>query len=177
MRTSEDLPNPAPTAASAIAAAAGEPPNRTVQFISFRVGDQQFATDIMAVREIKGWTDTTTLPNQPEYLLGVLNLRGTIVPIYDLRCRFGLGLTTATRTHVVIIVSVMERTIGLLVDAVSDIITIKSSEIRPVPEMDRATTTNYLSGLISVGDSMVVLLSLETLFAQSSQLDTSTLAA
>ncbi|MDR3373075.1 MAG: chemotaxis protein CheW [Ancalomicrobiaceae bacterium] len=177
MRTNEDLPNPALTAASAIAAAVGEAPNRTVQFISFRVGDQQFAIDIMAVREIKGWTDTTTLPNQPEYLLGVLNLRGTIVPIYDLRCRFGLGLTTATRAHVVIIVSLMDRIIGLLVDAVSDIITIKSSEIRPVPEMDRATATDYLCGLISIGDSMVVLLSLETLFAQSTQMDTSTLAA
>ncbi|MDR3375916.1 MAG: chemotaxis protein CheW [Ancalomicrobiaceae bacterium] len=148
-----------------------------LQFISFRVGDQQFATDIMAVREIKGWTDTTTLPNQQEYLLGVLNLRGTIVPIYDLRCRFGLGLTTASRSHVVIIVSVLDRMIGLLVDAVSDIITVSSSEIRPVPEMERATNTEYLRGLISVGDSMVVLLSLETLFSQSPQMDTSTLAA
>jgi purine-binding chemotaxis protein CheW len=150
---------------------------RMQQFISFRVGDQEFAIDIMAVREIKGWTDTTTLPNQQEYLLGVLNLRGTIVPIYDLRCRFGMGLTTATRSHVVIIVSVLERTIGLLVDAVSDILTVNSAEIRPVPEMDRTVASEFLSGLITVGDTMVVLLSLETLFSIQPIQDASAIAA
>jgi len=161
MQLNQDIAN----AQAAAPTAAGDIINRMLQFISFRVGDQEFAIDIMAVREIKGWTDTTTLPNQQEYLLGVLNLRGTIVPIYDLRCRFGMGLTTATRSHVVIIVSVLDRTIGLLVDAVSDILTVNSAEIRPVPEMDQTTATEYLSGLINVGDTMVVLLSLETLFS------------
>lgn len=137
------------------------------QFISFRVGEEEFATDIMAVREIKGWTETTTLPNQPDYLLGILNLRGTIVPIYDLRCRFGLGLTTATRTHVVIIVSVLERTVGLLVDAVSDILTVRADAIRPIPDMERQGTTQFFSGIITVNDSMVVLLSLEALFERA----------
>ena len=150
---------------------------KTVQFISFRVGEQEFAIDIMAVREIKGWTDTTTLPNQEEYLLGVLNLRGTIVPIYDLRCRFGLGLTVATRSHVVIIVSVLDRTIGLLVDAVSDILTVNSNEIRPVPEMEKSVSNEFLSGLITIGETMVVLLSLETLFAQRPSEDASAVAA
>lgn len=164
MRMNIDLAN----AQAAAAAADGEPSGRRLQFVSFRVDDQEFAIDIISVREIKGWTETTTLPNQQEYLLGVLNLRGTIVPIYDLRCRFGMGLTTATRSHVVIIVSVRDRTIGLLVDAVSDILTVNSSEIRPVPEMDRSIRTDYLSGLISVGESMVVLLSLETLFSPQS---------
>lgn len=134
------------------------------QFISFRVGEEEFAIDIMAVREIKGWTETTTLPNQPDYLLGILNLRGTIVPIYDLRCRFGLGLTKATRTHVVIIVSVLERTVGLLVDAVSDILTVRADAIRPIPDMERQDSTQFLSGIITVNDNMVVLLSLESLF-------------
>jgi purine-binding chemotaxis protein CheW len=155
----------------------GEQSGRMLQFISFRVGDQEFAIDIMAVREIKGWTDTTTLPNQQEYLLGVLNLRGTIVPIYDLRCRFGMGLTTATSSHVVIIVSVLDRTIGLLVDAVSDILTVNPADIRPVPEMDRTVSTDYLTGLINVGDTMVVLLSLETLFTSSPIEGTAAIAA
>lgn len=137
------------------------------QFISFRVGEEEFAIDIMAVREIKGWTETTTLPNQPDYLLGILNLRGTIVPIYDLRCRFGLGLTTATRTHVIIIVSVLERTVGLLVDAVSDILTVRGDAIRPIPDMERQGSTQFFSGIITVNESMVVLLSLEALFERA----------
>jgi purine-binding chemotaxis protein CheW len=136
------------------------------QFISFRIGDEEYAIDIMTVREIKGWTEVTVLPKQPEFILGVLNLRGTIVPIFDLRCRFGLGLTQATKTHVVIIVSVLDRILGLLVDAVSDILTINSSEIRSVPEMDRAVCTEFLSGIIAVNDTMVVLLSLESLFGR-----------
>jgi purine-binding chemotaxis protein CheW len=137
------------------------------QFISFRIGEEEFAIDIMAVREIKGWTETTVLPNQPEYLLGILNLRGLIVPIFDLRCRFGMGLTTATRAHVVIIVSVMERTVGLLVDAVSDILTVQGSEIRPIPDMERTGSARFLSGIITRNENMVVVLSLEALFDKS----------
>lgn len=137
------------------------------QFTSFRVGDEEYAIDIMAVREIKGWTETTALPNQPNYVLGVLNLRGTIVPIFDLRCRFGLGLTQATRSHVIIIAKVSERAIGLLVDAVSDILTVTPDQIRPVPELDRGATAEFMSGIISVGDSMVVILSLEKLFGRT----------
>ncbi|WP_247653736.1 chemotaxis protein CheW [Labrenzia sp. PHM005] len=134
------------------------------QFISFRVGDEEFAIDIMAVREIKGWTQTAPLPNQPDYNLGVLNLRGTIVPTFDLRCRFGLGRTETTPFHVVIIVTVKERTMGLLVDAVSDILTVNEDQIRPVPDMDRIAAAEFLSGIIPVEENMVVLLSLEKLF-------------
>ncbi|MCA0400626.1 MAG: chemotaxis protein CheW [Proteobacteria bacterium] len=134
------------------------------QFISFRVGEEEFAIDIMAVREIKGWSETTTLPNQPEYLLGILNLRGTIVPIVDLRCRFGMGLTTASRSHVVIIAAVQERIVGLLVDAVSDILTVAASTIRPIPDVERQDGGQFLSGIIAVEDQMVILLSLVALF-------------
>src|SRR5262245_45294789 len=85
-----------------------------VQFISFAIGDDQYGVDIMAVREIKGWTEITHLPNQPAYVRGVLNLRGIIVPIIDLRCRFGQGVTEATPLHIVIIVQVGSRPVGLL---------------------------------------------------------------
>ena len=164
------------TALDGAAATAGAAAS-TLQFISFRIGAEEYAIDIMAVREIKGWTDSTTLPNQPDYLLGVLNLRGAIVPIYDLRCRFGLGLTQATPSHVVIIVSVLDRTIGLLVDAVSDILTVNSSEIRPVPEMDRGADIDFLSGIISVKHGMVVLLSLQKLFSQPHPTEAPAIAA
>ena len=96
-----------------------------------------------------------------------MNLRGTIVPVFDLRCRFGMGLTEASRSHVVIIVSVLDRIVGLLVDAVSDILTIDSSEIRPVPEMDRGITADFLSGIVSVNETMVVILALEELFSRA----------
>jgi len=134
------------------------------QFISFRLGEDEYAIDIMAVREIKGWTDATPLPNQPPHVLGVLNLRGAIVPILDLRSRFGQGLTAATPMHVVIIVNVGERTFGILVDAVSDILTVEPEEIKSVPDADRSEGEDYLSGIINADHGMVVILGLQELF-------------
>ena len=101
-----DSPNPAAwNGADAARTAAAAP----IQFISFAIGDDQYGVDIMAVREIKGWSDITHLPRQPDYVRGVLNLRGAIVPIIDLRCRFGQGLTEATPLHIVIIVQIGGR--------------------------------------------------------------------
>jgi purine-binding chemotaxis protein CheW len=137
---------------------------QTVQFITFTIGEEEYGVDIMSVREIKGWTETTTLPNSPPFVRGVINLRGVIVPIFDLRARFGFGFTEASKTHVVIIVAVASRTVGILVDAVADILTVPTSEIRPVPEMERSIDDAYLSGLVAVGDRMVALIALENLF-------------
>lgn len=134
------------------------------QFISFTLGKDEYAIDIMAVREIKGWTDTTPLPNQAPHVLGVLNLRGAIVPILDLRSRFGQGLTETTPMHVVIIVNVGERTFGILVDAVSDILTVEPEEIKPVPENEKNGSQAYLNGIINADHGMVVVLSLKELF-------------
>ncbi|ADP71759.1 CheW protein [Rhodomicrobium vannielii ATCC 17100] len=134
------------------------------QFISFSIGGEEYAIDITAVREIRGWSGTTSLPNQPDYVLGVMNLRGTIIPVYDLKLRFGTGATEAAKSKIVIIVAIRDRTVGLLVDAVSDILTIETSEIRPVPEMDRGVVAEFLSGIVSVDGTMVVVLSLEHLF-------------
>ncbi len=140
----------------------------TVQFISFKIGDEEYAIDIMAVREIRAWSETTPLPNQPDFVRGVLNLRGTIVPIYDLRRRFGLGVTEAGPTHVIVIVHVLDRTVGLLVDAVSDILTVSAAQIRPVPDADRVTAAEFLSGIIANNDGMVVMLALDKLFTRPS---------
>lgn len=136
------------------------------QFLSFRVDGEEYAVDIMSVREIKGWSTATRLPNSPDHLRGVMNLRGLILPIFDLRCRFGQGLTQATDKHVVIILAVGERQIGVLVDAVSDILTVADSSIRPAPEIDSEHHTPYVAGLISYQDRMVALLDLSILFGQ-----------
>lgn len=133
------------------------------QYISFRVGDGQYAVDIMRCREIKGWTDVTSLPNQPEYVRGVLNLRGIVVPIIDLRSRFWGEQTDATPLHVVIIVSVGEQIVGLLVDAVSDILSIESNQIKDVPEAGQSVDARYLKGLIALDEEMVAILSLSSL--------------
>lgn len=134
------------------------------QFITFSIGDEEFGVDIVTVQEIKGWTATTNLPSVPSYMLGVLNLRGIIVPIYDLRARFGLGDTLPSKNHVIVIVMVSDRIIGILVDAVSDILTVGASKIRPVPEMGGNIDQRFLSGLVAVDNRMVALLQLKLLF-------------
>jgi purine-binding chemotaxis protein CheW len=137
------------------------------QFITFTLGPEEYGIDIMVVREIKGWTETTMIPNAPSHVRGVINLRGVIVPIFDLRARFGMGLTTPTKMHVVIIVAAGTRTIGLLVDTVSDIISVDTSSIRPVPEMGLPTDDQFLDGLVALEDRMVTLVSLAGLFGPS----------
>jgi purine-binding chemotaxis protein CheW len=143
----------------------GMPTDATQQFITFTLDAEEYGVDIMMVREIKGWTATTALPKAPPHVRGVINLRGVIVPILDLRARFGMGTTTPTPTHVVIIVHIDNRTSGLLVDAVSDIISIDQHDVRPVPEMGLAIEDQYLDGLVAVGERMVTLVSLGRLLA------------
>ncbi|NVN84908.1 MAG: chemotaxis protein CheW [Rhodopseudomonas sp.] len=137
------------------------------QFITFTLGAEEYGIDIMVVREIKGWTDTTMIPNAPVHVRGVINLRGVIVPIFDLRARFGVGLTVPTSMHVVIIVAAGTRTVGLLVDTVSDIISIDPKAIRPVPEMGLPTEDQFLEGLVAIENRMVTLVSLAGLFGKS----------
>lgn len=134
------------------------------QYVTFMVGDRGYGVDIVAVREIKQWSPTTALPNQPHYMRGVLNLRGTIVPVHDLRARFGDPLTDASETHVVVIVWIGEQTVGVLVDAVSDIITVSSDDIRPVPSAEGEFDQTAIGGLVSVESGMVALLDLDKLF-------------
>ncbi len=133
------------------------------QFITFTLGAQEYGVDIMLVREIKGWTETTSLPQAPPYVRGVINLRGIIVPIFDLRARFGMGATEPTRMHVVIIVASAGRTTGLLVDAVSDIIAVQPEQVRPVPEIGLPAEEHFLEGLVSMDDRMVTLVCLDGL--------------
>jgi purine-binding chemotaxis protein CheW len=135
------------------------------QFVSFAIGDDQYGVDIMAVREIKGWSDITHLPKQPEYVRGVLNLRGSIVPIVDLRCRFGQGLTETTPLHIVIIVQIGKRQIGLIGDRVLDIVSVDAAQIQPVPRTAQGATTDFLSGLVTHDNAMIALIDLPNLLS------------
>jgi len=133
------------------------------QFVSFSVDEDQYGVDIMAVREIKGWSEITHLPKQPDYVRGVLNLRGVIVPIVDLRCRFGQGLTESTPLHVVIIVQIGEQLIGLLADRVLDIVSFDPSKIKPVPKVAQSEHLEFLSGIVTIENAMIALIDLANL--------------
>ena len=136
-----------------------------IQFVSFALGDDQYGVDIMAVREIKGWTDITHLPKQPEYVRGVLNLRGAIVPIVDLRCRFGQGLTETTPLHIVIIVQIGGRQVGLIGDRVLDIVSVETSQIQRVPRTANGHQADFLSGIVSHDNIMIALIDLPNLLS------------
>lgn len=155
--------SPAPPAMSAASGAVGAAVESVRQFITFTLDAQEYGVDIMLVREIKGWIETTALPQAPSYVRGVINLRGVIVPILDLRARFGMGTTVPSRMHVIIIVTVGARITGLLVDAVSDIIAVEPGAVRPVPQMDLLTEESFLDGLVALEDRMVTLVSLKGL--------------
>src|SRR3984957_13958237 len=124
-------------------------------FMSFAVGDEQYGVNIMAVREIKDWSAVTQLPNQPDYMRGVLNLRG----------RFGSGLADATPLHVIIVIEVEGETVGLLVDRILDIIAVDASQIQPVPKASQNVRAAFLSGLVAVENAMIALIDLESLLA------------
>jgi purine-binding chemotaxis protein CheW len=142
----------------------------TQEYISFSIGNDQYGVDIMAVREIKGWSDITHLPKQPDFVRGILNLRGVLVPIVDLRRRFDEGLTEVTPLHIVIIVQIEGRQIGILGDRVLDIISLSPEDIQPVPHLGEGRH-ELLFGLATVNQTMIALIDLPGLLA--AQLETS----
>jgi len=165
---SSSFPSPAAgdTASDEAAIAANVDMNAgAAELINFAIGDEQYGVDIMAVREIKEWSNVTHLPRQPEYVRGVLNLRGAVLPIIDLRCRFGQGLTDCTPTHVIIIVQVEGRQVGLLADRVLDIVSFERADVQPVPNVARSAQARFLAGLVTREDSMIALIDLPNLLA------------
>ncbi len=133
------------------------------QFITFRSGAQEFGADIMAIREIRGWTETTPLPHAPDYVRGVINLRGVVLPVVDLKARLGLGLTQANPKHVIVVVQAADRTIGLLVDAVSDILTVTAGDIQPTPELAREAQSEFVEGIAVLSERLVTILGMDRL--------------
>lgn len=134
-----------------------------LQQLTFDLAGEEYGVEILAVREIRGWSRVTRIPQTPAYLLGVLNLRGAIVPIMDLRLRFGLERESYGDSTVVIIVAIGERLFGIVVDAVSDVIDIDPAAVKPVPDMGAVVDTRYLKGLATHVERMVMLLDVEKL--------------
>ena len=131
------------------------------ELISFRIGDQEFCVDVMSVREIRGWTPATPLPHSLSYVLGVINLRGAVLPIIDLRARLGLGVTEPSARAVIIVTHMADRTVGLLVDAVSDILTTTDDVIQPTPDVACDTVRAFVKGVLAIDGRMISLLSLD----------------
>ena len=128
------------------------------QYLTFNLAEEYYGVDILKVQEIKGYTTVTRIPNTPDYLKGVLNLRGTIVPIVDLRMKFGMGTTEPTPFTVVVVVNVRNRVMGFLVDAVSDVLDLNAKQIQPPPELGSAVDINFVAGIGNANDRLVTLL-------------------
>jgi purine-binding chemotaxis protein CheW len=131
------------------------------ELISFRIGEQEFCVDIMVVREIRGWTPATPLPRAPSYLCGVINLRGAVLPIVDLAARLGFDATDPTQRHVIIVAQIGKQVVGMLVDAVSDILTVSDEIVQPPPDVASEMVRNFVTGLLAIDGRMISLISLD----------------
>lgn len=131
------------------------------ELIAFRIGEQEFCVDVHAVREIRGWTPATPLPQTPSYVRGVINLRGAVLPIIDLGRRLGLGASEPSARHVIIVSRVGTRTLGLLVEAVSDILTVSEEMIQAAPDVACDTVRAFVKGVIPVDGRMISLIALD----------------
>jgi purine-binding chemotaxis protein CheW len=137
------------------------------ELIAFRIGDQEFCVNIMSVREIRGWTPATAIPHSPAHMMGVINLRGAVLPIIDLAARLGMKPTDPTARHVIIVAQVRRKFVGLLVDAVSDILTVTDDNIQPTPEISSDLERQFARGILSIEKRMICLIELEALFPET----------
>ena len=141
------------------------------QFLTFSLGDEAYGVDILKVQEIKGYVPTTRIPNSPPDVVGVLNLRGTIVPIIDLRRKFGLESVEYTPFTAIVVVVVRGRIMGVIVDSVSEVVNIPASDIQPAPDFGVSMNTSMLQGMAKMPDSLITLLDIDTvLLGESSPL-------
>lgn len=137
------------------------------EFLTFTLGTENYGLEIMKVKEIRGYEPVTKIANAPSYVKGVLNLRGDIVPIIDLRLKFNVGELTYNEFTIVIMLHVQDRIVGIVVDAVSDVVNLADDDVRPPPEFGVAFDSAYLFGLAQVGEQMVILLNIESLITSS----------
>ena len=133
------------------------------QYLTFKLVDQDYGIEILKVQEIKGWSQVTPLPNSPKYIKGVLNLRGTIVPVIDLRLRFNLEEAEYDSFTVIVVVNVGGRLAGLVVDSVSDVINLKSEQRCDTPEFEGQINRQFIEGLGEIGEKLFILLNAEKL--------------
>jgi purine-binding chemotaxis protein CheW len=135
------------------------------EYLSFVLGDAQYCIDILKVQEIRTYEAPTRIANAPEFIKGVMNLRGNIVPIIDLRVKFGFPEPRYDSQTVVIVLNIAKRTVGVVVDGVSDVITVPLSEIKEPPELGGALETQYLQGLATVNGQMLIIIDIERLMS------------
>jgi len=132
-----------------------------VELVAFNVSGQKYCVEITQIREIRRWSPVTVLPHAPAEVLGVMNLRGAVIPIFDLSCYFGLGQTQANERNVVIICAVKNRSVGILVESVSEIVSIDPSEIQETPNVNSTATKSVIQGVLSVEGEMARLIILD----------------
>lgn len=148
--------------------AAGEA-DKVSQYLTFSLGTEEYGVEILRVQEIRGWQHVTRVPNAPAHMLGVLNLRGTIVPIIDMRMRFRLAKVEYNPVTVIIVVSVQgpngTNVFGIVVDSVSDVLDIRANEVKVKPDFGAAVNTDFINGLATVNEHMVMLLDIDRLMS------------
>lgn len=135
------------------------------EFLTFRLGAEEYGIDILKVQEIRGYDTVTQIANSPDFIKGVTNLRGIIVPIIDLRLKFNLGRADYDQFTVVIILNLSDRVVGIVVDSVSDVLSLTSDHIRPAPEFGSAVDTRYVTGIGALDSRMLILVDIERLMA------------
>ena len=135
------------------------------EFLTFTLGSEEYGVDILKVQEIRGYDTVTRIPDTPDFVKGVINLRGTIVPVIDMRLKFKLANATYDDFTVMIILNVAKRIVGMVVDGVSDVINLTASEIKPAPEFSGAMNTGYITGLGTIDNRMLILMDIERLIA------------
>jgi len=140
------------------------------QLLTFTLAGEQYGVEILKVQEIKGYSAVTPLPNTPVHVRGVMNLRGTVIPVVDLRAKFGMEACEYNKFAVIIVVTVGDKTVGLLVDAVSDVLEVRTPEIRPCPELGTGVDTRFISGMATAGESMTVLLDIDRLLREDADI-------
>ena len=134
-----------------------------LEFLSFRVGGQDYAVDISLIREIRGWTDPSSLPDWPDFVLGVINLRGVVLPLLDLAARLGLSAEQQTERNVIIVAEIEQNQIGLMVESVSDIITLTCEDMQPPPEVTTDSGKSSVKALTFVGEKTMRILDLASI--------------
>lgn len=149
----------------AAAAAVSQRDASANEFLTFRLGEEEYGIEILKVQEIRGYEAVTAIANAPAFVKGVINLRGIIVPIVDMRIKFGLKKVEYNQFTVVIILNVAQRVVGVVVDSVSDVVTLSAAQVRPAPDLGTTLNTAYITGLGTIDNRMIILVDIEKLMS------------
>ena len=145
----------------------GANPEASSEFLTFTLGTEEYGVDILKVQEIRGYGTVTRIPDAPEFIKGVINLRGTIVPVVDMRIKFKLGKVEYNTLTVMIILNVANRVVGMVVDGVSDVVALTPAQVRPAPELGAAVGAQFLTGIGTLDNRMLILVDIEKLMSSA----------